>query len=145
MLQIYDKQNLIDKPQVFDCDEAFYGCKLRDNKFTRRVLNDVEMGTYVDGETFKDKFGRVLYANCLSTSAKILLLADRYSDYAFNCDEIGSNAVDLLLECDNAIIYVLNRDLEFKSDLINPVMYNNITFNNVYDLNEALAGGEIHV
>jgi hypothetical protein len=55
-------------------------------------------------------------------------------------DELGSNGFDLLLECENASVYIENRLLEFGVD--GEVMVNN----EVYDTDDAvivMAGGEV--
>jgi hypothetical protein len=142
MLNIYTDRNLVNKPIISDCESVFAGFKLKDTEFTRTVLDKIEHGEYVDEDVFKDRFGRNLYINCLSTSSKTLLLANEYKDYAIDCDELGTNALDLLLLCPNATVYFGNRDVEFKSKLDCVVRCNNVEFSSTYNLNEFLAGGE---
>jgi hypothetical protein len=145
MLRIYTDKKLLDVPMIYDCDSAFEGIKLTNIDFTNRVLGEIELGEYVDEDTFKDRFGRNMYISNLSTSSKILLLASKCDNYALFCDEIGSNAVDFLLECINAIIYFEGRNIEFKTELIEPVSYNNKVYNTVHELNSAIAGGGVYI
>lgn len=73
----------------------FLGIFLRDEPFTKKVLREVEQASYVDGQQFKDRFGRLLPTFCLSTSSKLLLTANRHRDIVLNCSEIGKNAIAL--------------------------------------------------
>jgi hypothetical protein len=114
---------------------------MNDNDFNRKVIEKIEQGKYQDEQTFIDRFGRGLYCDCLSTTSKILILANQDDGtHVFMVDELGSNGFDLLLECKSASVYIENRLLEFCVD--GEVMVNN----NIYDTDDAvivMAGGEV--
>lgn len=98
-LNIYiGKGNLpVNKVFLFDADAAFTGTSLKDDEFTKFVLKEVEDAEYVDRTTFRDRFGRGLYSDCLSTSSKILLLVHYKPEVIVNAMELGDNAITLLL------------------------------------------------
>lgn len=98
-LSVYiGKRNLpADQVFLFDANAAFTGIPLMDDEFTKLVLKEVEDAEYVDKETFRDRFGRGLYSDCLSTSSKILLLVHYRPEAIVNAMELGDNAVTLLL------------------------------------------------
>ena len=98
-LNIYiGKGNLpVNKVFLFDADAAFTGTSLKDDEFTKFVLKEVEDAEYVDRTTFRDRFGRGLYSDCLSTSSKILLLVHYKPEVIVNGMELGDNAITLLL------------------------------------------------
>jgi hypothetical protein len=142
MLNIYTNLDYIgEKILIRDCEAFFNGHKMRDTDFVRKVIEKIEQGKYQDEETFADRFGRRMYCDCLSTTSKTLILAAQDDgSHVFMVDEIGSNGVDLLLECENASVYVENRLFEFGVD--GEVMVNN----EVYDTDDAvivMAGGDV--
>jgi hypothetical protein len=142
MLNIYTNLDYIgEKILIRDCDAFFGGHKMKDTDFGRKVIEKIEQGKYQDEDTFVDRFGRGLYCDCLSTTSKILILAKQDDgSHVFMVDELGSNGFDLLLECENASVYIENRLLEFGVD--GEVMVNN----EVYDTDDAvivMAGGEV--
>lgn len=98
-LNIYiGKGNLpVNEVFLFDADAAFTGTSLKDDEFTKFVLKEVEDAEYVDRTTFRDRFGRGLYSDCLSTSSKILLLVHYKPEVIVNAMELGDNAITLLL------------------------------------------------
>lgn len=106
-LNVYiGKENLpADKKFIYDVDTFFSGILLRNEPFTERVLQEVEYASYVDGQQFRDQFGRLLPAFYLSTSSKLLLTAARHPDLVLNCSEIGKNAIALFLELSDAELY----------------------------------------
>lgn len=108
MLNIYTNKALIpkDKSFIFDVDSFFNACKLRDTSFTKEVLSKLEIAEFIDTETFKDRFGRGLYLNCLSTGTKILLTISYFPDLVVNGIELGYNGLDLLVKLEEGNIYL---------------------------------------
>lgn len=114
MLNIYiGKENLPkDKKFIFDVDAFFNTCVLKDDVYTRKVLKQLERAEYIDSKTFKDRFGRGLYLNCLSTGAKILLSTAYYTDYIINGSELGYNGLELLLEIEKGNILLEDKAIQ---------------------------------
>lgn len=101
MLNIYIGKEYIpkDKILIYDVEDYFGMVRIKDNLANREIIEKIELGSYVDEETFKDKFGRVLFADCLSTSSKILICQNQEADkYIFNASELGVNAQPLALK-----------------------------------------------
>ena len=102
----FGKENLPKNLEfVFDIEAAFTGMKLQDTYFTRKVMEEIEEGRFLDQEIFQDRFGRGLYSGLLSTGSKILLYVERYPDKIVNASELGTNAVGLLLYLPEGNVY----------------------------------------
>lgn len=101
MLNIYIGKEYIpeDKILIYDVEDYFGTVRIKDNLTNREIIKKIELGNYVDEETFEDKFGRSLFADCLSTSSKILICQNQEPDkYIFNASELGVNAHPLALQ-----------------------------------------------
>lgn len=120
---------------VFDVDSYCNGLRIRDNELNRKILTEVEKGSYLSEDIFTDRFGRGLYVSCLSTSSKILITLNQNSNVLINCSEIGLNALDLILECSNCNVYFNYNCLEFKSELRQEVYVNDVLCKDVDELN----------
>lgn len=101
MLNIYIGKEQIpkDKILIYDIEDYFGTVRIKDDLNNREIIEKIELGHYIDEETFKDKFGRNLFADCLSTSSKILICQNQEPDkYIFNASELGVNAHPLALK-----------------------------------------------
>ena len=101
MLNIYIGKEYIpeDKILIYDVEDYFGTVRIKDNLTNREIIKKIELGIYIDEETFEDKFGRTLFADCLSTSSKILICQNQEPDkYIFNASELGVNAHPLALK-----------------------------------------------
>ena len=88
-----------DKILVYDVEDYFGTVKVKDTLINREIIEIIEQGEYIDEETFKDKFGRFLFIDCLSTSSKILICQSQEPEkYIFNAMELGVNAQPLALK-----------------------------------------------
>lgn len=98
MLNIYiGRKNVPDTLDVvYDIETFFVGVTLDESKYTQNVLKYIEKGKYCDSDTFEDRFGRRLNKSCLSSTSKMLLAVNRYSDLVINCSELGNNAISML-------------------------------------------------
>ena len=134
-----DKSLFESKDFIFDV-EAFAGIiRLKDDKFTNKVLNELEKGSYQSEYSFVDRFGYGLRANSLSTGSKILLSAYYNPNYVINCTELGNNALDLLLLIPNCRIYTPRISLEFYGEMPYEVYLNNKKVEDIAELNYELS------
>jgi hypothetical protein len=142
MLTIYVEPDKMpkDKKFIFDVDEFFGICKLRNDAFTNRVLTELEQARYCDKDTFCDRFNRVLYKNCLSTSSKILLATYYYPDMIFNAVELGSDGYELLLNIENGNVLFPDRLAKLCYTQIKDVVVDGHKCNDVTSANYALWG-----
>ena len=144
-LNIYTKIESIpkDKRLITDCEAAFGSMKLKDDEFTRRVLQEVEQAEYIDSITFRDRFGRALYVSCLSTGVKSLLCIYYLPDYVFDICEMGQNARVYLSLIPKGNFYVSDWDFELYScqddDKLN-VKVNGVLYHAYDEINEAIGG-----
>lgn len=97
-VQIYTGLEYVpsNKKVVIDIESFFNRVRLRDDELTREILSAVENAEFLDNETFKDRFGRRLFINSLSTGAKGLLCVYYYPDYVFDIRELGVNCRSIL-------------------------------------------------
>lgn len=99
MLNIYTNRKDISNMQIIDLNDIYFiGCTLKDDKFTRLVLSDIDCADYFDENNYTSKRTGVcnLYKNTLSTGAKTLLNIYYHPDICFNVCECGNNVFKLL-------------------------------------------------
>lgn len=123
---------------IHDVDSFFERMRIKDNDFSRRVIMEIDMGNYIESDMFIDRFGRGLYIGCLSTSSKILLALNQYPNYLINATEIGSNAIDLILDIPDANVYFQHSYIEFNND-VKEVYLNDKLYTSCDDLNMAIS------
>ena len=105
------KKNLPkDKTLVFDVEAAILAVKVTGSEFQRRVLREVELGTYKDERFFIDRFGGQLYYTEMSTGSKALFELDGLPNNVINGVEIGFNALQLIKYIPECNIYFDYRD-----------------------------------
>ena len=97
-IRIYTKLECVPsgKRVITDIESFFNRVRLRDDELTREILSTVENAEFLDCETFKDRFGRRLFINSLSTGAKGLLCIYYYPEYVFDIRELGVNCRSIL-------------------------------------------------
>lgn len=145
-LNVYvGKENLpSDKLFLFDADAAFMGTSLKNDGFTERVLREVEKAEYVDAGIFRDRFGRGLYSDCLSTSAKILLMVYYRPDVVVNCMELGGNATVLLLQLTEGCVFYPDASMDLGAPNVD-LMINGIHCRNCDEVEWRLAEIEMEM
>lgn len=144
-LHIYKgKENLPnDMEYVYDINAFFFGVKLPDCEFVRRVLKEIDEAEYETETTYKDRTGKYLYNDTLSSGSKILLAMYLYPEIVFNGIEAGANCWDLMLLCSNSHVDLSYTDVSFCVEITEPVEVNNEVFNDTYSLNESLGFMEV--
>ena len=105
MLKIYVGAENKPVDCIDDVDLAFNGVKLKDDSFTKDVLQGLEQAELIDAYTFKDRFNRGLYVNCLSTGCKILLESYYYPNRVYSGNEMGYNCIPFLLKMTEGQLY----------------------------------------
>lgn len=85
--------------QIIDINDIYFqGCELRNDEFTRLILNSIDCADYFDGNNYTSKRTGVcnLQKDTLSTGAKILINVYYNPDVCFNVCECGNNAFRFL-------------------------------------------------
>lgn len=145
MLNIYTKREFIpDGVRVInDVEAAFRGIKLIDNEFTRIALREVEQAEFIDESTFKDRFNRNLYIECLSTGTKCLMCIQKYVDRVINICELGQNGRALLSLLQEGSIFVDDIDFElykYQDEDKLSVCVNGVSYDCYDEINDAIGG-----
>lgn len=95
-------------------------------------MSEIDKGSVQSNTTFLDRLGRGLYAEYLSTSSKVLLLAHQ-TDIVVRADDMGRNAIIFFLynEINGAIHFTFMPDMPTPTKY--PVLVNDIICNNYVD------------
>ena len=138
MLNIYvGKENL---PKniifVFDVEAAFPLVSVTGDELQRKVLSDVEKGTYLNSKRFVDRFGGQLYYSDMSTGSKAVMAVAALTDKIINCDECGENALRLMSLIDEGNIYLSQRSIGLPWCRDCKVSYNGKVFERISLLND---------
>jgi hypothetical protein len=100
------KAGLKDK-YVKDPVQLFYKHGLVDDEITRKLLQEIEHGEYCDTTTFYDRFGRLVYADCMSNGCKVAIACAHNSENVLDLSACGLNARDAILNyVDNASVLI---------------------------------------
>lgn len=119
-----------DKKFVFDVESAIYLVNVEGTAFQRKVLMEIEQGSYGDSRRWVDRFGSTLYYSDMSTGAKILFELDAL-DMVINCVEIGNNALGLIQYIEDCHVYLDSNDIIVPYNLCDiKIKVNGISFDN---------------
>lgn len=99
MLEIFlgREHQFPDNGYVRNPEKVIASLDLLKNTYAEKVLREIEEGQPSSKNMFIDRYGRGLYSGVLSTSSKILLIADQ-TDHTVRADEMGRNAVAFFLQ-----------------------------------------------
>ena len=126
-----DKNRFIDDVEMIDCI-------IQDNEYCRKVISEIDQGSYLGYAEFLDRFGYKLYSDSLSTTSKAYLCLDRFSDKIINFIQVGRGSGDLLLMKSQGAIYIPGNRLKslFSSlgDRSVDIVCDDRKFNSYYDL-----------
>lgn len=106
MLYVENRSNHnIPEDQIIRDVEAEFIClDLEYNQVNSRLIKVIDQGEMISDNTFKDRFGKVLYTHFLSTGCKAALLVNS-SDKYVDTLECGDNAKEaIFLACDGKIL-----------------------------------------
>ena len=96
-LIVYTKKSQFSKEDfILDVNSSFKGCNFSGSDFCKRVVSDIDRGTYLNSTSFIDRFGYKLYSKFLSTTSKALICLDEFPDRVVNFCEVG-NDVDVVI------------------------------------------------
>lgn len=114
MLEFYiGKENLPkDIPFIYDVESAFPFVIIRGSDFQKRVISEIDNGSYNNNKTFIDRFGLPLRYDCLSTGSKAILLLDSKKDAIINMTECGDNVLGLLEYIEDGKLFFSDRSFE---------------------------------
>lgn len=92
-LVIYTDINEVhsDKKYVMDCEPYFMKTGISGTNFNKFVLKEIENGSYYSKNYFIDRFGVKLPLESLSTTSKLAMLVNEYSDVIWDLSEAGIN------------------------------------------------------
>lgn len=140
MLNIYiGKESLPeDKKFIFDVESVFLLVKITGSDFQRKVIEEIEHGSYYDNKRFKDRFGGLLYYSNMSTGSKALFEAEYLINDIINISECGENALRMLSYLNNGNVYFDRRDFALPWDIDYPVTCNGRYWERVTLLNDYL-------
>lgn len=138
------KENLPkDAKFLFDVEQFFPQVLIADCEFNREVINAIDDGEYVSTTMFKDRFGRGLYKDCLSTSCKILIVLNQYPDIVVNCLGIGVNALDYIVKSPNANAFFSDNDFDIQAKPTCSVFVNGKECEDLLDINDTIFECEV--
>lgn len=133
------KENLPkDAKFIFDVEQFFPQVLIVDCEFNREVINAIDGGEYVSTTMFKDRFGRGLYKDCLSTSCKILIVLNQCPDIVVNCLGIGVNALDYIVKSTNANAFFSDNDFDIQAKPTCSVFVNGKECEDLLDINDTI-------
>lgn len=129
-LHLYVGENNLptDKEFILDNENFFEFSGVTDCAFSRRIIQELEEGTFIDTIFFRDRFGGQLYINCLSTGAKTLFNIYNNQDKIFYGGEMGDNALALLGELNEGNVYF---NESRKDDILDITFSSNVYINDV--------------
>ena len=85
-------------PYIEDVEGYFLEVYLKDDDYTRRCLRYIEKAEFVNDTAFKDRLGKVLPKDFLSSGSKVALLLHYLKDRCVvNGIECGNNALTFIL------------------------------------------------
>ncbi|MBO5337675.1 MAG: hypothetical protein J6A94_11160 [Lachnospiraceae bacterium] len=82
---------------VRNVEEQFAKIKLTGSEIERKLISQIEQGTYNDEYSFIDRFGYKLYNTELSTGCKAALCVVRCPELIIDLIECGLNARDIII------------------------------------------------
>lgn len=140
-LKIIRRQELSpDLKVIEDVELGFLKFRLLDSELNRRAIATIEDGSYLDEESFVDRFGYKLYKRFLSTGCKAALCVINLSEYVINTIECGVNALSFIIDnCTEGTIIISDESVSLPDNgsTIN-VEFGNRKFTTVRELNEYL-------
>lgn len=108
MLKLYLPDELKDRSDVVrNVDEVFYNMAVKDTETNRKLIEQIEEGTYYDTVSYIDRFGIRSYYEDISIGCKVALSVAQNPDKIFDTVECGNNARDaIILNCkEGSIIF----------------------------------------
>ena len=102
---ISNKENIIKDIEAFTPT-----IKLTDCSFVRKIIEEIEQGTYFDTRLFTDRTLGNLYGQHMSTTSKLLISIYNYPELIFLCDEMGENGLDYWFQLDKGNILINRTD-----------------------------------
>ena len=109
MLRIFTDRNLIPKDIdfVLNVEASFMmNVDFKKTQFVEKVLDSIEEGRYLNSDSFIDRFGYKLNISELSTTSKILIMANEYPNKCINAVELGKAGHALVPLLKDACLYV---------------------------------------
>lgn len=99
MLHIYFRETFDynRQPVILDVERAFRSSDLTGSELERKLMSEIEGGSYLDSSAFVDAFGYKLPISCLSTGCKCALLVANTPDAIIDIIECGNNARDAII------------------------------------------------
>ena len=79
---------------VWDVEKEFNFIDLRETSETRKIIETIEKGKWLDAEAYVDRFGFKLWMDNMSTGCKAGLVAASTPNKIINLRECGYNARD---------------------------------------------------
>ena len=101
----YNKYSLMDMEKEFDMSGP-----IKDNKLSRKAIQEIEEGEYCDEHSIIDRFGYKLYRENISTGCKTALVLANNPNAIVDETEIGPNARDSIIRNFNQGTLILRRD-----------------------------------
>ena len=93
----------------FDIESEFLKCSTPDTPLNRQLIKEIEQGEYIDGLSFRDRFGDKLGIEYLSTGCKAALLVANTNQHV-DLQECGDNAVSVIIRrCTQGNIVMIDR------------------------------------
>lgn len=83
---------------VWDVEKEFNFIDLKETSETRKIIETIEKGKWLDTESYIDRFGFKLWMDNMSTGCKAGLVAASTPNKIINLRECGYNARDSILQ-----------------------------------------------
>ena len=140
-LKIYMRKDLPDNVEVVeDVELGFLKFRLLESEQNKRAISTIEGGSYLDEESFIDRFGYKLYKRFLSTGCKAALCVINLPNNFVSTIECGVNALSFIVDnCKDGTIVISNEPFSLPdNNVIINVEFGGKKFSSVEELNDYL-------
>lgn len=94
---IINENNSISNSVVNDVEKEFKQIQILGSNLDKILIEKIENGTYLDKNSFTDRFGYKQYLNNISTGCKAALCVANSPEKIINLVECGNNARDAII------------------------------------------------
>ena len=138
-LTVYTKKSEFSKEDfILDVSSSFSRCSFSGSDFCKRVVSEIDKGTYLDDVSFIDRFGYRLYSKFLSTTSKALICLDEFPEKVVNFCEVGNAVGSFILGKTEGRIYIPEGRIRYVlngyTDTDVDVVINCVRFKNAEDM-----------
>lgn len=100
---------------VNDIEKLFSQIKIKGTEIDKLLIREIEQGEYIDGISYKDRFGYKLHYEDMSNGCKAALCVANAPEKIIDLLECGNNARDIIISvCKKGNIIIEDNGVTFK-------------------------------